>query len=66
MKKEEHNPIQHNALLTFTGEQDAYFFATALIAVSDKSADDFGGSREISVRAEGNNIVIGYKKNITV
>ena len=66
MKKEEHNPTQPNALLTFTGEQDAEFFASALMAAANKGADESGGSREISARADGNNIVIGYKKNLTV
>lgn len=57
---------QTNALLTFVGEQDTEFFATVLSAVSDKTSDESGGSRELSVRAEGNRIVIGYKKALNV
>lgn len=57
---------QPNALLTFVGEQDTEFFATVLCAVSDKASDEAGGSRELSVRAEGERIVIGYKKELDV
>ena len=57
---------QQNALLTFAGEQDTEFFAAALKAVSEMSADECGGSRELSVRAEGDRIVIGYKKELDI
>ena len=51
---------QKNALLTFAGEQDTELFAAALKAVSEMSAD------ELSVRAEGDCIVIGYKKELDI
>ena len=57
---------QPNALLTFAGEQDSEFLATALAAVSDKAAEESGGSRELSVRAEGGHIIVGYKKELDV
>ena len=57
---------QKNALLTFAGEQDTEFFAAALKAISEMSADECGGSRELSVRAEGDRIIIGYKKELDI
>ena len=57
---------QKNALLTFVGEQDTEFFVAALKAVSEMSADECGGSRELSVRADGDRIVIGYKKELDI
>lgn len=57
---------QVNALLTFAGEQDADFFGVVCKAVCEFSQDETGGSRELSIRAEDNRIVIGYKKEMTV
>lgn len=55
-----------NALLTFAGEQDTEFFAAALKAVSEMSVDESGGSRELSVRADGDRIIIGYKMELDI
>jgi len=55
---------QPNALLTFAGEQDAEYLIAALKGVSDLGQEDSGGSREISVRGEGDRIVIGWKKEL--
>lgn len=55
-----------NALLTFAGEQDALFFAKALESAVELSQEDSGGSREISVRAERDRLVVGYKKELDV
>ena len=57
---------QPNALLTFAGEQDVEFFRAALKGVADLGADESGGSRELSLRAVGDRIVIGYKKEMDV
>ena len=57
---------QPNALLTFTGEQDVEFFRAALKGVADLGSDESGGSRELSLRAEGDRIVVGYKKEMDV
>ena len=54
---------QKNALLTFAGEQDTEFFAAALKAVSEMSVDECGGSRELSVRAEGNGNPLSFYPN---
>ena len=53
-------------MLTFAGEQDTEFFAAVLKAVSEMSADECGGSRELSVRAENGNIVVGYKMELNI
>ena len=66
MNKPENKPHQPNALLTFTGEQDAEYFAVALKAAAEFSQDGCGGAREVSIRAEGGNIVLGYKKELDV
>ena len=55
---------QPNALLTFAGEQDVEAFATAIIAVADKWKEESGGSREISVRAHNDRLVVGFKKEM--
>ena len=57
---------QPNALLTFIGEQDLEFFGVVCKSVSEFSQDETGGSRELSVRAEGDRIVIGYKKEMNI
>lgn len=57
---------QHNALLTFSGEQDAEFFSSAIMAACELSRNDSGGSREVSVRCENGNIVLGFKKELDV
>lgn len=57
---------QPNALLTFVGEQDATAFSVVCDAIEDRWQKESGGSRELSVRAEGDRIIIGYKKELTV
>lgn len=64
MRKPDRIASQPNALLTFTGEQDAYFFSAVLKGAAELGQDDSGGSRELSIRAEGGNIVLGYKKEL--
>ena len=59
-------PGQPNALLTFAGEQDIEFFRAALEGVAGLGAEESGGSRELSVRAENGRIVVGYKKEMDV
>ena len=66
MNTPEHNTHQPNALLTFAGEQDIDFFVAALKGVSELGQDYSGGSRELSIRAEGGNIVLGYKKELDI
>lgn len=63
-KKEE--PKQPNALLTFAGEQDLCAFGVVCKAMDDEWREESGGSRELSLRAVGDRIVIGYKKEMTV
>ena len=55
-----------NALLTFSGEQDCTAFATVCAAMEDKWQEESGGSRELSVRAVGDRIIIGYKNILKV
>lgn len=62
----ETNVKQPNALLTFAGEQDVVFFAAAIREVANMVSCESGGSREVSVRAENGNIVLGYKVNLNV
>lgn len=57
---------QPNALLTFAGEQDIEFFRAALRGVADLGSEESGGSRELSLRTEGDRIVVGYKKETNV
>lgn len=57
---------QPNALLTFVGEQDIEFFCAAMRGVADLGSEESGGSRELSLRAEGDRIVIGYKRKTDV
>lgn len=57
---------QPNALLTFVGEQDIEFFCAAMRGVVDLGSEESGGSRELSLRAEGNRIVVGYKRETDV
>ena len=57
---------QPNALLTFVGEQDATAFSVVCAALEDRWQEESGGSRELSVRAEGDRIIIGYKKELSV
>lgn len=57
---------QPNSLLTFCGEQDATAFSVVCRAMEDHWMDESGGSRELSVRAENGNIIIGYKKELTI
>ena len=67
MKNENQDKVkQPNALLTFAGEQDAEALATAILAVVDKWNDENGGSREISVRAHNDRVIIGFKKEMDV
>ena len=66
MKLEPKTPSQPNALLTFAGEQDVDFFSAAMKGVSELSLEESGGSRELSIRAEGGHIVVGYKKELTI
>lgn len=59
--------VEHpNALLTFVGEQDIEFFCAAVRGVADLGTEESGGSRELSLRAEGNRIIVGYKKEMNV
>lgn len=57
---------QPNALLTFAGEQDIEFFRAALRGVADLGSEESGGSRELSLRVEGDRIVVGYKREMDV
>lgn len=57
---------QPNALLTFAGEQDCNAFSVVCLAIAEDNKNETGGSRELSVRAEGDRIVIGYKKEMDV
>lgn len=57
---------QPNALLTFAGEQDATAFGVVCEALEDHWQEESGGSRELSVRAVGDRIVIGYKKELNI
>jgi hypothetical protein len=57
---------QPNALLTFAGEQDIEFFCAAMRGVVDLGSEESGGSRELSLRAEGDRIVVGYKRETDV
>ena len=57
---------QPNALLTFVGEQDIEFFCAAMRGVADLGSEESGGSRELSLRAEGDRIVVGYKRETDV
>lgn len=57
---------QPNALLTFAGEQDCNAFSIVCRALTEDNEDETGGSRELSIRAEGDRIVIGYKKEMDV
>lgn len=57
---------QPNALLTFTGEQDAFAFSVVCKALEEEWQEESGGSRELSVRAENGHIIIGYKKDLTI
>ena len=57
---------QPNALLTFAGEQDATAFGVVCEALEDRWQQESGGSRELSVLAVGDRIVIGYKKELNV
>lgn len=57
---------QPNALLTFAGEQDCTAFSVICRAMEEAWQNESGGSRELSVRAEGDRIVIGYKKEMDV
>ena len=65
-KRQIDHPKQPNALLTFVGEQDVDFFGVVCRSVCEYSMDETGGSRELSVRAEGDRIVLGYKKELTI
>ena len=65
-KKPAKVPGQPNALLTFIGEQDIEFFCAAIRGVADLGSEESGGSRELSLRAEGDRIVVGYKKEMDV
>lgn len=58
--------VQPNALLTFAGEQDIEFFCAVLRGVADLGSEASGGSRELSLRAEGDRIVVGYKRETDV
>ena len=64
MRKPDRIVRQPNALLTFTGEQDIDFFVAALNGAAELGRDNGGGSRDLSIRAEGGDIVLGYKKEL--
>lgn len=66
MRKTTRDAEQPNALLTFVGEQDIEFFCAAMRGVADLGSEESGGSRELSLRAEGDRIVVGYKRETDV